>query len=207
LKQEKGLLTITAFFFFTSGTGAVLSTLFLPFLRTNMDHEELNILSKSFILNSTLIYSIIMGANTFGRMIGGTLHYMKKLPVNRKFAIAITVYIILGTLDAINLFMPYWWIILIFQFIEGIAAVTSYNIRISGTQNYVPDTVRARFNGTFTLIVFAGTMIGQLASGILGEIYDPRYIVLFAMVINMAAIFLIVFRKRKYVKQIYNCDI
>jgi MFS family permease len=207
LKKEKGLMTITLYFFFTMGTGAVLGTLFLPYLRTNIKDSGINIFGLSMVLNSTLIYSIIMGANTFGRMIGGTIHYIKKLPTNRKFAIALVVYIVLGTMDAIILFMPYWWIMVIFQFIEGVLAVTSFNIRISGTQNYVPDNIRARFNGTFTLLTMAGSMIGQLISGALGERFDVRYIVLISMAINMAAIFLIMFRRRKYVKPIYNCDI
>lgn len=207
LKKEKGLLTITLYFFFTMGTGAVLSALFLPFLRKNMTESSLNVFGISLILNSTLVYSIIMGSNTLGRMLGGTLHYIKKLPVRKKYAIALTVYIVIGTIDAFMLFMPYWWIMLILQFIEGVLAVTSFNIRISGTQNYVSDTVRARFNGTFALLTTLGSMIGQLIGGALGEIYDARYIVLIAMSVNMAAIFLVMFRGRKHVKPIYNCDI
>lgn len=207
LKQEKGLLIITVYFFFTMSAGAVLSTLFLPFLRQNFAETTISAGSRTFIWSSSILYSLIMASNTVGRLIGGLVHYLKRLNPKFKFAIAITVYVILGILDAVVLFLPYWWLMAIVQFIGGIFAVTSFNIRISGTQSHVPDNVRARFNATFYLLTTCGTMIGQLTGGALGEKFDARYIVLGAMVINMLAIWLIMFAGRRHVKKIYNNDI
>lgn len=207
LKQEKGLLIITLYFFFTMAAGAVLSTLYLPFLRNNFPTADIVLGRKTFIITSSLIYSLIMAANTVGRLIGGVFHYVKRINPRIKFTIAMVVYVTIGILDAIVLFMPYWWLMAIIQVISGMFAVTSFNIRISGTQNHVPDNVRARFNGTFYLLTTCGTMLGQLVGGALGEQFDSRWIVLGAMVINMIAIWAIMFAGRKHVKPIYNNEI
>lgn len=204
IKQEKGLLVITLYFFCTMAAGAVLSTLYLPFLRTNFPTVDVRLGNRTFVWTSSFLYSIIMGSNTVGRLIGGLVHYLKKLDPKKKFSIALFVYITIGVLDAVVLFLPYWWLMAILQIFSGMLAVTSFNIRISGTQNHVPDNVRARFNGTFALITMAGQMLGQLAGGAFGERFDPRFIVLFAMVFNMIAIWAIMFAGRKYVKPIYN---
>jgi MFS family permease len=206
LKKEKGLLTITTYFFFTMMTGAVLGVLFLPYLKKSVLPFEVSFFSKSIPITSTILFSILMGMNTFGRIIGGTIHYKFKVPVKAKFAVALTVYITITVLDGTFLFLPYP-VMILFQTLSGMFAVTSFNIRISATQNYVPDTVRGRFNGIFYIIIIAGELIGQLAAGALGEVFDARWLVLFSMVLNMVAIFLIMVRGRRHVKQIYNCDI
>ncbi len=207
IKNEKGLLVITAYFFVTMSAGAVLSTLFLPFLKTNFSEVTVNIGAKQFVWGAAFLYSIIMGANTVGRLLGGAIHYKFRFPANKKFDIALTVYVIIGVLDAIILFMPKWWIMVIVQIIAGVFAVTSFNIRISGTQNHVQDNIRARFNGTFSLITMGGSILGQLVAGLLGEYFDARYIVLVAMIINFIAIWTIMFPGRNHVKPIYNNQI
>lgn len=206
LKNEKGLLIIACYFFCTMFTYSALSVLFLPFLRSTFQDYSITILTKNVLITSTLLYSIIMGANTLGRVIGGLIHYKFKIPVNHKYTIAIFVYIAITVMDGGILFMPYIAMILI-QVLSGMLAVTSFNIRISATQNYLKESVRGRFNGIFTLIIISGSMMGQLISGAIGEIYDPRYIVLIAMALNMVAIFAIMLRGKNHVKLIYNCDI
>ncbi|MEG2107503.1 MAG: MFS transporter, partial [Clostridia bacterium] len=207
IKDEKGLLVITAYFFCTMASGAVLTSLFLPYLMQNFNEVSFAFRGVAIASGAAFLYSIIMGGNTIGRMLGGAIHYKFKLPPEKKFTIAISVYVILGVLDAIVLFMPKWEFMLLLQFIGGIFAVTSFNIRTSGTQNHVPDGVRARFNGTFSLIVMAGSILGQLLGGALGEFLDARYIVLGAMIFNMIAIWTIMFSGRKHVKPIYNNEI
>lgn len=207
LKQEKGLLIITVYFFFTTAAGAALSTLFLPFLRQNFPSTDITLGTTTIILSSSIIYSLIMASSTVGRLLGGLIHYLKRLNPRHKFLIAMTVYVIIGILDAVVLFMPDWRLMVVLQFISGVFAVTSFNIRISGTQNHVPDNIRARFNATFYLITTCGQMLGQIIAGALGETLDARYIVLSAMAVNMLAIWTIMFAGRKHVKAIYNNDI
>lgn len=207
IKQEKGLMVITAYFFVTMSAGAVLSTLFLPFLKTNFSEVTIQFGTKQFVWGAAFLYSIIMGANTVGRLLGGAIHYKFRFPPEKKFDIALTVYVVIGILDAVILFMPKWWIMVIIQIVAGVFAVTSFNIRISGTQNHVQDNIRARFNGTFSLITMGGSILGQLVAGLLGEYFDARYIVLIAMVINFIAIWAIMFTGKNKVKPIYNNQI
>ena len=92
-------------------------------------------------------------------------------------------------------------------FFVGIISVTSFNIRISATQSYVPDTVRGRFNGTFQMITTMGTLTGQIVAGSLGEFLPERTILIGMMIINVTAIYAIMFRHRNDVKPLYNRDV
>jgi MFS family permease len=206
LKKEKGLLTITSYFFCTMMAGAVLSALYLPYLKDTFATREIGVFSFTFAITSTILYSIIMAANTFGRIIGGVVHYKHKFPVAAKFAIALTVYSTITLIDAVKLFLPSY-VIIGLEVLSGMLAVTSFNIRTAATQNYIPDTVRGRFNGIFMLITLGGSIIGELVGGALGEIWDIRLIVLGAMILNFLGIIFIMYRGRNHVKQIYNCDV
>lgn len=89
-------------------------------------------------------------------------------------------------------------------FVVGILGVTSYNIRISATQSYLPDSKRGRFNGTFQMICTAGNIVGQLLAGMMGDVMDERKIMVILMSINMLAIFFVMYRRKEYVKKVYN---
>ncbi|MDD4291864.1 MAG: MFS transporter [Clostridia bacterium] len=207
LKKEKGLMTITIYFFFIQGCGCVMSALFLPYIKANYPDVSYTLFGQTRVLAVTVQYSLIVAANTLGRLIGGCFHYFRKLKTQRRYAVAIFVYTSLAVLDMIFLYMPYWWLIAILYVINGALAVTSFNIRISSTQNYVPDTHRARFNASFQLINAVGMILGQLIGGALGEVFDTRIIIIVAMLVNLAAMFLIMVGNRKYVKPIYNAEL
>lgn len=192
LKKEKGLLTITAYFFINALTGAALSTLTLPFFERTPGL-------------GVPVYTVVMAVATFGRLVGGLIHYRFRYPVDKKFAIALAVYIIISLLDGSYMFMPLA-VMIVFQFLVGITGVTSYNIRISSTQNYVPDEMRGRFNGLFQMCFMAGMILGQLAAGALGDIFPERNVVAVFMGLNVVGALLIMFRNRRYVKPIYNTE-
>ena len=190
LKGERGLISITAYFFVSMMVMGVSGTLLLPFF-------------KSAPGLSVSKYSVLMACNTAGRMIGGLLHYLFKYPTHLKFRIAVMVYCLVSIMDGALLFLGYP-MMLVCYVIYGTFSVTSYNIRTSGTQSYVSTEKRGRFNGLFMMITTAGQMIGQLVAGILGEfVYIPYIMVLFSM-INIAAALLIMIPSKKYVKVIYN---
>lgn len=44
--------------------------------------------------------------------------------------------------------------------LTGILGVTSYTIRISATQSYVPDEKKGRFNGAFNMLNTVGSFTG-----------------------------------------------
>lgn len=151
------------------------------------------------------LYTYVMACAVAGRFVGGMIHYKFKYPVNRKFSIAMFVYVALNFLCGVYLFTPAWCMMLM-MFISGILGVTSYNIRISATQSYIPDSHRARFNGIFSVIITVGSLSGQLIGGALGEAIPPRTVVVIFAVIGLAGT-LVMYRGREKVRLIYNREV
>lgn len=191
LLSEKGLLTITIFFFANSlFQTSVSQTLEMPYF-------------KSTATLGVFIFTLVHSANTLGRFIGGLLHYKFVIASHLKFKTAMFVYTIICFLIGTNLYMPVP-IMIVFNFMTGLLSVTSFNIRISSTQAYVPNDIRGRFNGLFLTITTFGMIIGQLISGVIGEYFDIRHVVFFANMITLALTYLIVYKNRKHVAPIYN---
>jgi MFS family permease len=194
LKRERGLNTITWYFFITMLSSSLCMTLALPYFKALPS------------VDGVMQYTFIMGANTIGRLLGGGVHYFYRYPAKKKFAIALLVYTSLCFIDGAYLFFPFW-VMLVFMFTDGMLGVTSYNIRISSTQNYVPDAMRGRFNGIFQMLVILGTIIGQLIAGALGEILPIRGIIVGAMTFNLLGVLFIMAPNREHVKKIYNVNV
>lgn len=188
LRSEAGLLAITLYFFVSNFAGGM-DTLAMPYFQFTPG------------LGAQL-FSYVMAFGVAGRLVGGLIHYRVRFPAAKKFAIALFVYIAINFLGGSYLFLPVP-LMLLFQFLIGILGVTSYNIRISATQSYVPDSHRGRFNGIFYAITTAGAMSGQLLAGALGDRFPIR-----AVVVGFACVGLlgtgIMVSGRRAVKQIYN---
>lgn len=190
LKDEKGLQSIIKYFTVTMCAVGVSNVLLLPYYKANFDNGE-------------YIY-ILVGAGIFlGRTIGGMVHYKFKYPVNKKFTIALTVYTVLSFLDGSILYFPVG-VMVVISLTQGLLGVTSYNIRISATQSYVPDNKKGRFNGMFQMCTTLGMLFGQFVSGILSQFMGERIIITVMQCINLLAVFLFMYNNRKYVKPIYN---
>ncbi|MEG0833026.1 MAG: MFS transporter [Oscillospiraceae bacterium] len=190
ISGEKGLAVITAYFTFTAFCDAALSTLGMPYFRSNA-------------MLGVQLFTFAMGAGVVGRFIGGMVHYKFKYPVEKKFDIAMVVYVSVSLLSAVFLFLPFP-LMLVCQFVTGIMGVTSFNIRISATQSYIPDSHRARFNGVFSMFMTIGMILGQLVSGWLGGFVSTRIIVAVFMGLNLIGSFLIMARNKSSVGKIYN---
>lgn len=190
LQQERGLRAITLYFMVSAVAGGAFNTMVLPYFKLNFDYGE-------------YVYMFTMGWMMVGRLIGGAAHYRLNLPVNKKFSIALTAYISLALVDGVMLYLPSN-IIMVLCFADGILGVTSYNIRISATQSYVPDERKGRFNGIFEMALTAGTLSGQLLSGILTLFLPERAVISGFMLLNLMAAILIMGRNGKSVKKIYN---
>lgn len=191
IKNEPGLIAITAYFFISNLTSASVQTLSLPYF------TALDMVSE---------YSILMSISTFGRVIGGLLHYRFRYPTHQKFNIALFVYVTISFLEGILLFTIYP-VMSIISFFIGILGVTSFNIRISGTQNYISSDKRGRFNGMFMMITMFGSVIGQFTSGLLGDIFPIPNVVAGFMFFNGLGALIIMLRNKSYVKTIYNQNI
>lgn len=190
IRGEKGLLIITLYFAINNFTGGSFDTLMLPYF-------------KSTAGLGVMLYSLIGTVGLGGRLIGGALHYKFELPHERRFAIALAVYVFYTIANGVFLFLPVWAMFLL-QFALGLMGVTSYNIRIAATQGYVPNHYRARFNSCFQILCTIGIIGGQLTTGALAESYSIRLICLVSACLNMVAVWLLMYCGRRYVKPIYN---
>lgn len=193
LKRERGLSAVTWFFFVMMLAGSLCLTLSLPYFKG---------LSG---VDGVMQYTFVMGANTIGRLVGGGVHYFFRYPEQKKYSIALLVYIVISVIDGAYLFFPFW-AMLAFMFVEGILGVTSYNIRISSTQRYLPDAMRGRFNGLFQMLSILGTITGQLIAGIVGDALPIRPVIAVAMAVTLLAVFLIIMPNSEHVKKIYNVN-
>ena len=190
LKFEKGLQTIVIYFTFTMLVSSIIQNLQVPFFSSTEGYN-------------TNQLSIAMSIGAVGRLFGGGIHYLFKYPVKHKFNIAIGVYLSICVLDTIFYFSPFI-VMCMCTFMTGILGATSFNIRVSATQSYVPNEKRGRFNGMFAMMTSCGMLIGALISGVCGEIFDYRSIIVCANVFNFILVFVLMVKNRESVKKLYN---
>ena len=96
---------------------------------------------------------------------------------------------------------------LVFFFIDGLLSVTSYNIRLSTTQSYVPEEYRGRYNGVFQMACNTGIILGELIAGALAEYFSCRAIIIGLMALILISTYTVMYKGREFVKPIYNRDV
>jgi len=193
LASEKGLLAIAVYFLFSSLTGGMTGVVTLPYFRRVFPNGE-------------YVYMLTWGMAALARFLGGIIHYRLKLPEKAKYTIALTVYIAIAVLEGSYLFLPVP-VMMVMTFATGLLGVTSYNIRISATQHYVPDEKKGRFNGAFITLNTGGALLGQAAAGALSTGVDERTIVVIANILCLGAALLFIGGRRKDVGRIYNTSV
>lgn len=212
INGEKGLQIITGLYFVVMFSQGASNTVVLPYfkkLQTLMISSPLILrLISSWDLSEpgVIMYTAVMGAAIVGRLIGGALQYRYKYPARIKYAFSIVVYLIVATIEGVYLFTPFL-VMIVLNLISGTLSVTSYNIRVSSTQSYVPNEMRGRFNGTFQMICTLGTIIGQLLSGALADLLTERTVLALFMAINALAVLTIMVPGSKHVRPIYNREV
>jgi len=194
-KIEKGILGI--------------GVLFAAFSFVYMTHD---LLRMPYFMNSDTLtiqdYSFLITAGSVGRILGGFIHYAFKYPPNRRYLIAIFVYFSVEIMSASMLYLPYLVMVGI-SFIVGLLSVTSYNIRMTATQVYIPAHMRGRVNSTQGLLWNIGAILGAIIMGAIAEYstLDYRFIMLLAAIVSIGAIIMIPVRMKHEFKKIYNADI
>ena len=181
------LLVYFAFSAFSMGVSSVIT---LPYFKNSFENGE-------------YIYMIVWGMSLLGRAIGGGIHYRLKIPVRMKYRIALTVYIAISVFEAVYLFFPIP-VMMLFCFLIGIGGVTSYTIRISATQSYVPDEKKGRFNGVFNMINTVGSLIGEITAGLLTLFLPERIVLMSALLLCAMAAACVIGGGRRQVARIYN---
>lgn len=190
LQTERGLLAIAVYFAFTSLAGGASSVITLPYFKANF-------------INGEYVYMLVWGMMVFGRMFGGVVHYRIRFPVGIKYAVALTVYILTSLGEGFYLYCPVS-VMMGMCLLIGMLGVTSYTIRISATQNYVPDEKKGRFNGAFNMLNTVGSFSGELIAGGLTMVLPARTVLTAFMLVNAAAAVLVIGGNRSHVRKIYN---
>jgi uncharacterized protein YceK len=190
LWSEKGLFAVAIYFTVSSMVGGCSSVITLPYFKGNFKNGE-------------YIYMLVWGMALVGRAVGGGIHYRVKLPAKAKYAIALMVYIVISIIEGSYLYFPIKMMMPL-TFLTGILGVTSYTIRISATQSYVPDEKKGRFNGAFNMLNTLGALLGEAAAGLLTVVMSERYVLSMFELFCMIAAIVFIGGNRKQVKKIYN---
>ena len=190
LWSEKGLLAVACYFAFSSLAGGASQVITLPYF-------------KGAFPNGEYVYMLVWGMMVVGRTVGGLVHYKVQLPTHRKYAIALTVYIVISMLEGGYLYTPVP-VMMAMCLCNGLLGVTSYTIRISATQSYVPDEKKGRFNGAFNMLNTVGSLAGQLVAGALTVVLPPRLVLTAFMLVTAAAAIVFIGGNRTAVSAIYN---
>ena len=193
LKKEKGLQAVTYYFTIASiGYGAS-TVITLPYFKATYPNGE-------------YIYILVWGMSVIGRGLGSLLHYKFKFPAKQKYNIALVVYVLTAVIEGIYLYLNVPVMMVLF-FFTGILGVTSYTIRISATQNYVPDEKKGRFNGAFNMLNTGGHLIGNLLAGVLTVTIAPRRVLVAFMVLSAASAVIIIGGSKQAVSEVYNREL
>ena len=190
LWAEKGLFFITLYFVFSSLAGGASGVITLPYF-------------KSAFENGEWIYMTTWGFSVLGRGVGGLLQYRIKYPGAIKYAVAFSVYCIINVLEGGYLFLPVNGM-RIACFLVGILGVTSYTIRSSATQSYIPHEKKGRFNGAFNMLNTSGSLLGEALAGAAAAFLPMRTVIAVFMGIALLAALIIIGGGRKHVKPLYN---
>ena len=190
LKSEKGLMAVAIYFAFSAVCGGVSTVIVLPWF-------------KSAYPDGEYVYMIVWGMALVGRALGGLVHYRVTIPPKYRYRAALTVYIVISLLEGVYLFTPVP-VMMALCFVVGVGGITSYTIRVSATQSYVPDERKGRFNGAFNMLSTAGALVGELLAGGLTLVLPERVVLLAAMLVCAMAAVIFIGGGREHVAYIYN---
>ena len=98
-------------------------------------------------------------------------------------------------------------VMMLMTFLSGMLGITSYNIRASSTQQYVPDGKKGRFNGAFSTLSTVGMLAGEGLAGLLSRVMGERLIAVIANALSLAAAVIFIGGSRKEVAAIYNREV
>lgn len=196
IRGEKGLLLI-ALYFTVLNLCSGADNLILPFFRNHA------YLYAAWSVAVVTLYTIVSNFEVVGRLVGGMVQYKAKIPKEKKYAAALFAYLVMDTLGAVRLFLPIPLMALSF-FVNGMLGITSYTIRTTATQAYVPDAMRARFNGTFQMMTSLGTVAGSLLAGALAEVFPERGVIVGIHAVILLSVYLFIYRGRAHVAEVYN---
>ena len=192
LKQEKGIRNMYTYMTITNGVGNGGRLMVMAHFQS------------SSILTTTM-FSLLTSVETIGRAVGAVVHYLFKIPRNRRYWLTVRVYMLYDLCDGVMLFLAYP-VMLVLKFLCGFFGVNTATLREAATQSYLPPEIRGRVNGLFNVLMNIGMVAVQLLAGALGEFVPYRYVSLAFSFAALAAVFLIIVRNREDVRKIYEYE-
>ncbi|NLO85085.1 MAG: MFS transporter [Clostridiales bacterium] len=190
LREDKAILAVYFAFTLIMLSDCSTSVLMYPYFNTN-----------PLLTNDH--YALMLSIRSAGYLVGGLLHYVIKIPDNKRFMIAIFVYFCFILLEGPLYLMPFGFLCAT-RFILGILGMNSANIRSSSIQARVPATQRAKVNALFSIMTSAATFVGGLLVGALGEVFPYWTIQIGFQGFYLVAILFLILPKRFGVKKLYN---
>lgn len=194
---ERGLLMVAVYFTFSALSQGAATAVTLPFFKSHF------LDGASVFLTGEYLFLIVQGASVLGRGLGGIFHYRVQMPARWKYRVALGVYLLVGIIGGTYLYLPIGAMIPVF-FLYGLLGITSYTIRISATQSYVPDEKKGRFNGAFNMLSTTGNFTGTLLAGALTELLPVRQVLLGFCMLEAVMALVLIGGNRKFIAPIYN---
>ena len=152
------------------------------------------------------MYSLLISAETVGRMIGGFFHYFLKIPPKYRYQVTEKVYILYESLDGVMLLLSYPLMIAL-RFTLGFLGVNTATLRAAAVQNYLPGDIRARVEAVFGILVTLGAIGFRLLAGALGEALPYRFVPLIMGGIGLLSVAVFIIRNKEPISKIYNQDV
>lgn len=190
LKKEKGVRSIYGYMMVTNAAGNSVGQMAIAHFQSSPGL-------------TTAMYGLLSSAETIGRLAGSAVHYLLRIPQEKRYALTVRVYMIYELCDGLMLVMAYP-MMLAARFLCGFLGSQTAAIRTAAVQNYLPADMRARVNGLYSVLVSAGMLVMQLFAGALGEILPYWLAALLLSAFSFMMILLLIVRNRRHVEPVYN---
>jgi hypothetical protein len=192
LQKEKGVRSLYAYMAVVNSTAQGNSLMALAFFQSNP-------------ALGAAMYSLLISAETIGRMIGGFFHYFLKIPPKYRYRVTEKVYLLYESLDGIMLLLGYPLMIAI-RFVLGFLGVNSATLREAAVQKYLPGDIRSRVQAVFAILTSLGAIVFRLFAGALGEVMPYQTVPLIMMGIGLLAVYFLIIRNKRHIMPIYEKD-
>ena len=190
LMDEKALMAVSVYFAFMFLTGGIENVITLPWFRDNYSNGE-------------YIYMLVWGCAALGRSLGGGFNYKVKIPAEKRYSLAFAIYIFTAVVEAFYLFL-HVPVMMALLFFVGVGGVTTYTIRISAVQSYVPDEMKGRVTGAFNVMIMAGMLLGEAIGGVASEFVPARAIIVVAFLLQALLAFIVIGGNKESISELYN---
>lgn len=190
LKQETGVRSIFAYRMVAGAVTGANQNMAVAFFQTSGTL-------------TTPMYALLSSAEAAGRFIGSMVHYVLRIPPEKRYALCVNMYAVYDLCDGVMLFMAYP-VMIVIRFLCGFLGTQTKASQYAAVQRYLPSDMRARVNGLFSVLCVLSSMVVQLIIGALGEVLPYQWVTALFAGISLTTIFFMLIRNKRHVERIYN---